>query len=166
MKENNMSKIQNPMVVDAGALQMIRNAMTRPAGGSSVRREMLAELDAATVPFDEYIGQFDNDAVEDLNCAETILDGYAAHMDLEETGFLCIGDYIKAVVDPLLKDAERWKAVRQYWTKYNAGFRNNHVRTATITVDFDKVGAAGDKFIARDFDEAIERNKFLKENRS
>jgi hypothetical protein len=40
-------------------------------------------------------------AEDELNCAEEVLDGYAAHLDLEETAFDCIGEYITAVCDAL-----------------------------------------------------------------
>lgn len=45
------------------------------------------------VPADE------RDADAELNCAEEVLDGYAAHLPLTETAFDCIGDYIKAVIE-------------------------------------------------------------------
>lgn len=39
------------VLVDAGALQMVRNALRRDAeGGNQARAEMLAELDKATFP--------------------------------------------------------------------------------------------------------------------
>lgn len=36
-----------------------------------------------------------------VNCAEEILDSYAAHLNLKETSFDCIGDYITAVCEAL-----------------------------------------------------------------
>lgn len=45
------------------------------------------------VPDDE------RDAEAELNCAEEVLDGYAAHLPMTETAFDCIGDYIKAVIE-------------------------------------------------------------------
>lgn len=43
---------------------------------------------------------------DELNCAEAILDAYAAELDLEETSFDCIGDYITAVVEGMRKKSQ------------------------------------------------------------
>lgn len=40
---------------------------------------------------------------DELNCAEEVLDAYAAELGLEETSFDCIGDYITAVVEGMRK---------------------------------------------------------------
>lgn len=40
---------------------------------------------------------------DELNCAEEVLDAYAAHLELEQTMFDCIGDYITAVVEATQK---------------------------------------------------------------
>lgn len=53
------------------------------------------------------------DAETELNCAEEVLDGYAAHLDLEETAFDCIGDYIRAVCEALKTSAPQPKAEPQ-----------------------------------------------------
>ena len=46
-------------------------------------------------------GEADRDAEAELICAEDVLDGYAAGLDLKQTHFDCVGDYIKAVVERL-----------------------------------------------------------------
>ena len=48
-----------------------------------------------------YEQQHTRDAEAELNCAEEVLDGYAAHLELKETAFNCIGDYIKEVCEAL-----------------------------------------------------------------
>lgn len=47
------------------------------------------------------------DAEAELNCAEEVLDGYAAHLNLKETHFDCVGDYIKGVCEALRADRQR-----------------------------------------------------------
>lgn len=42
---------------------------------------------------------------DELDCAEGLLDYYAAMLDLEQTAFACVGDYIKAVVEAALARA-------------------------------------------------------------
>lgn len=49
----------------------------------------------------EHEQQHTRDAEAELNCAEEVLDGYAAHLELKETAFNCIGDYIKEVCEAL-----------------------------------------------------------------
>lgn len=61
--------------------------------------DKVQEVALAAAP--EAIMQDETDAEKQVNCAEEILDGYAAHLDLEETSFECIGDYIIAVCEAL-----------------------------------------------------------------
>ena len=66
-------------------------------------RAMLAAAPAAPVvpqPAAQQ-GEADRDAEAELICAEDVLDGYAAGLDLKQTHFDCVGDYIKAVVERL-----------------------------------------------------------------
>jgi|GEM_PF-3501180 len=66
-------------------------------------RAMLAAAPAAPVvpqPAAQQ-GEADRDVKAELICAEDVLDSYAAGLDLEQTHFECVGDYIKAVVERL-----------------------------------------------------------------
>lgn len=97
-------------------------------------------------------------AEDELNCAEEILDGYAAHLDLEKTDFDCIGDYIDAVCKKLKEDADRWAAVRNGWTNVKVDFANstvNPMKRMVLTVDFTKKSPTDFRFVERDFDQAV-----------
>lgn len=48
-----------------------------------------------------------HDAETELNCAEEVLDAIAVGLDMEETAFDCICDYITAVVNTIMKPAMR-----------------------------------------------------------
>ena len=100
----------------------------------------------------------ERNAEDELNCAEDVLDGYAAHLDLEKTDFDCIGDYIDAVCKKLKEDADRWAAVRKCWSNVNVTFMNspvNPLKKVVLTVDFSKKMSADFRFVERDVDAAI-----------
>lgn len=62
----------------------------------ALREETLAALASHPSPAPQ---PDERDAEAELNCAEEVLDSLAVNLDLEQTHFDCVGDYITAVVE-------------------------------------------------------------------
>ena len=96
-------------------------------------------------------------AEDELNCAEEVLDGYAAHLDLEETAFDCIGEYITAVCDAL--KAAPTPPAQQPEVRQWAGLTDVGIATAMISAG-DPPEQSSEGFIqwCEKFADAIEAN--------
>lgn len=64
---------------------------------------------------------------DELNCAEAVLDAYAAELDLEETSFDCIGDYITAVVEGMRKKPQGVAPAKPAYKKVVTNFHDQAV---------------------------------------
>lgn len=124
-------------------------------GADASAHEIKLMLSAAPTP---PVQQDDIRSAEDeLNCAEEVLDGYAAHLDLEETAFDCIGEYITAVCDAL--KAAPTPPAQQPEVRQWAGLTDVGIATAMISAG-DPPEQSSEGFIqwCEKFADAIEAN--------
>jgi NTP pyrophosphatase (non-canonical NTP hydrolase) len=81
-------------VADTSGSRTLRYVAYRPHFRQVARLILALAAPPAPAP----VAQDERDAENELNCAEEVLDALAADLNMPETSFDCIGDYIEAVV--------------------------------------------------------------------
>jgi hypothetical protein len=97
---------QGPVALEIGGKQLTLGealdeaiAATERSASKRLNAVLVAAKNAlyTTPPAQPAPDDLDRNACEELNCAEELLDGMSVDLDMEQTDFDCIGDYIKAV---------------------------------------------------------------------